>query len=60
MKAKKTLICRLVFLKPPTSYNHELSIIARTTHLKIIEEKIAYILMSLFATKKPHSDKINV
>ena len=33
--------------------------IVGTAYIKITEEKIAYLLMSQFATKAPNPDKIN-
>ena len=59
MKAKETLICKLVFSKLPASHNQEPSMTTETAHLKITEEKIAYALMSQYTTKAPSLDKIN-
>ncbi len=59
MKAKKTLVSKSAFPKPPTSHNQEPSIIAGTAHLKPTEEKITYALMSQSATKAPGPNKIH-
>lgn len=59
MKAKKDLVRRSVFSKPPTSLRPEPAISSRIAHRNITEIDVTNALLSQSAIKALRPDKIN-
>lgn len=59
MKAKKALVYRSAFSKPPISLKPKPLVQPEVAHIRVTKVKIAYVLMSLLVTKALRSDKIN-
>lgn len=59
MKAKKALVCKLAFPKPPKSLQPEPVVLPGIAYKRVTKVEVANALMFQSATKAPGPDKIN-